>query len=345
MKKKDTFFCMFIILLISFSSVPNISLENACNIPPVYSFISMELNGVKKNNVSAQLLIFNETSKKYEENTILKTTISADLSWLSHQISDLDEIYIYYYNDTFLPGEVNFILANVSFENKSIYEKLSDFIETNTERWWYVKSVSPSILPPDGLKFGYAFAPYVSPQDESLVFTYSRSHGVDNTTVLTFRSKDGVVASQLINDGKQWMENVKFQKELVSSIRLLKNLIFEIENISINLLTVEKMKYFIENNSLPLLNLSKPLIFNETFPYNIDFELLGDILLTFYYKKNLNEKEIKIVHKMADVIYGNNWFVNNFVAMAAAGNKTNFPILVFSITSCLLTVKRELKNK
>jgi len=153
-KKKASLICLFMFLLISSFSVPNINTVNSTDVPSIYSLITIELNGLTKEDLTAQLLIFNETSQTYEENEILKNRIIEDLNWLTHQISGLDDILVYNFNDTVLPGKVDFLLANVSHADKSVYEQLSNMIYSDNNRWWYIETVTPSIIPPDGPNSG-----------------------------------------------------------------------------------------------------------------------------------------------------------------------------------------------
>ncbi len=333
-KKKTSLICLFIFLLVSSFSVPNMNLVNSTDIPSIYSLITIELNGVTKEDLTAQLLIFNETSQTYEDNEILKDGIIEDLNWLSHQTSDLDDILVYNFNDTVLPGKVDFLLANVSYEDKSVYEQLSNMIDTDNNRWWYVETVTPAILPPDSSEFGYAFAEYLAPLDLTEFCTFNESRSTSNETILDFRSKDGIIASIFINDGEKWIENNEFHEILISSLLSLKNMIYEIDNISINW----PKSNWPEEGDFPLLNLSEPLVFNETFHYVSEFRVLGEIDIKIYYKPGLTEDEMKIVHKVLDTIIANNWYVNNFIGLAYCGNNADFPFLVFGLPTLVFAL-------
>ncbi len=333
-KKKTSLICLFIFLLVSSFSVPNIELVNSTDIPSIYSLISIELNGLTKEDLTAQLLIFNETSQTYEENEILKNRIIEDLNWLSHQTSGLDDILVYNFNDTVLPGKVDFLLANVSHDDKSVYEQLFNMIDSDNDRWWYVEAVVPSILPPDGSEFGYAFAEYLAPLDFTEFWTFNESHSTSNETILDFRSKDGIIASNFINDGEKWIENNEFHEILISSILSLKNMMLEIDNISIRW---PESTWDGEGN-LPLLNLSEPLVFNETFHYVSEFRDLGVIVIKIYYKSGLTEDEMKIVHKIFDTIIASNWYVNNFIGLAYCGNNADFPFLVIGLPTSIFAL-------
>ena len=344
-KKKTSLICLYSFLLVSSFSIPNINLVNSTGIQSVYSLISIELNGLTKDNLTAQLLIFNETSQTYEENGILKNEIIDNLNWLSHQISDLDGILVHNFNDTVLLGKVDFLLANVSYDNNSMYEQLSNMIESDNDRWWYVETVSPSIIPPDGLNSGYAFV-NSGPLDFSEFQTFNRSiHDNGNVTILDFRSKDGIIASTFINDGEKWVENNEFHDILSSSILSLKNMIFEIDNISINW----PKSNWAEEEDLPLLNLSEPLVFNisnETLRAS-DFMNLGEIDVKIYCKDDLTEGEIRIVHKVFDTIIASNWYVNNFVSILYADNNIDFTFLVLglsTLTFALVILSRKKKR-
>ncbi len=347
-RKKTSLICLFMFLLVSSFSVPNISLVNSTDIPSIYSLISIELNGLTKDNLTAQLLIFNETSQIYKENEILRNEIIEDLNWLSHQISGLDDILIHNFNDTVLPGKVDFLLANVSYDNNSMYEQLSNMIESDNDRWWYVETVAPSIIPSDGSNSGYAFVNQ-GPLDLTEFWTFNRSiQDNGNVTILDFRSKDWIIASTFINDGEKWVENSEFHDILISSILSLKNMIFEIDNISMNWPKSNRA----EEKALPLLNLSEPLVFfnisNETFRAS-DFMDLGWIDIKIYYKDGLTEGEIRIVHKVFDMIIASNWYVNNFVALEYAGNNIDFTFLVLGLSAfifvlAILSRKKKSKN-
>ncbi len=335
-RKKTSLICLFMFLLVSSFSIPNISLVNSTDIPSIYSLISIELNGLTKDNLTAQLLIFNETSQIYKENEILRNEIIEDLNWLSHQISGLDGILVHNFNDTVLPGKVDFLLANVSYDNNTMYEQLSNMIESDNDRWWYVETVAPSIIPPDGLNSGYAFANQ-GPLDITEFQTFNISiQDNGNVTILDFRSKDGIIASTFINDGEKWVENNEFHDILISSILSLKNMIFEIDNISMNW----PKSNWAEEKDLPLLNLSEPLVFNnsnETFRAS-DFMDLGWIDLKIYCKDGLTEGEIRIVHKVFDMIIASNWYVNNFVLLEYAGNNIDFTFIVLGLSTLVFAL-------
>ncbi len=325
-------------LLVSSFSVPNINLVNSNGIQSVYSLISIELNGLTKDNLTAQLLIFNETSQTYEENEILKNEIIEDLNWLSHQISSLDGILVHNFNDTVLPGKVDFLLANVSYDNNSMYEQLSNMIESDNDRWWYVETVAPSIIPPDGLNSGYAFVNQ-APLDITEFRTYNESiQDNGNVTILDFRSKDGIIASKFINDGEKWVENNAFHDILISSILSLKNMIFEIDNISMNWPKSNRA----EEKALPSLNLSEPLVFNvsndETNRYFSGFRDLGEIGIKIYCNDDLTEGEIRIVHKVFDTIIASNWYINNFVELLYCDNNVDFPFIVLGLSTLIFAL-------
>ncbi len=351
-RKKTSLICLFTFLLVSSFSVPKINLVNSTGIQSVYSLISIELNGLTKDNLTAQLLIFNETSQTYEENEILKNEIIEDLNWLSHQISGLDGILVHNFNDTVLPGKVDFLLANVSYDNNTMYEQLSNMIESDNDRWWYVESVAPSIIPPDGLNSGYAFA-IQGPLDITEFRTFNKSiQDNGNVTILDFRSKDGIIASKFINDGEKWVENNAFSDILISSILSLKNMIFEIDNISMNW---PKSNWAEEKGLpllllLPLLNLSEPLVFNisnETNRYVSDFMNLGEIGIKIYCKDDLTEGEIRIVHKVFDTIIASNWYINNFVGLLYSGNNIDFTFIVLGLSTLIfaLVILRRKKKR
>jgi hypothetical protein len=331
-KKRKSLICLFLVLLVSFS-VPNINLVSSTDIPSIYSLISIELNGLTKENLTAQLLIFNETSQTYEENEILKSGIVEDLNWLSHQISGLDDILVYNFNDTVLPGKVDFLLANVSHDEKSVYEQLSTMIDSDNNRWWYIETVVPSIIPADSSEFGYAFANQ-APLDLTEFSTFNESRSTSNETILDFRSKDGIIASNFINDGEKWIENNEFHEILISSILSLKDMIFEIDNLSINW----PESNWAEEGDFPLLNLSEPLVFNETYSFYSECFDLGVIDIKIYYKSGLTEDEMKIVHKIFDTIIASNWYVNNFIGLAYCGNNADFPLLVSVIPALIFAL-------
>jgi hypothetical protein len=336
-KKRTSLICLFIFLLVSSFSVPNVNLVNSTDIPSIYSLISLELNGLTKEDLTAQLLIFNETSQTYEENEILKNRIVEDLNWLSHQISGLEDILVYNFNDTVLPGKVDFLLANVSYGDKSVYEQLSNMIYSDTNRWWYVETVTPSIIPPDGSNSGYAFANQ-APLDLTEFCTYNESIRGGNETILDFQSKDGVMASKFINDGEIWIENNEFHDILISSLLSLKNMIFEIDNISMRWPESNWPESTWDGEALPLLNISEPLVFNETFNYVLEFRYLGDIVIKINYKSGLTEDEMKIVHKIFDMIIAGNWYVNNFIRLAYVGNNTDFPFIVLGLPTLIFAL-------
>ncbi len=331
-KKKTSLICLFLVLLVSFY-IPNINTVNSTDIPSIYSLISIELNGLTKEELTAQLLVFNETSQTYEENEILKNRIIEDLNWLAHQISGLDDILVYNFNDTVLPGKVDFLLANVSYEDKSVYEQLSNIIDSDNNRWWYVETVVPSIIPADGSEFGYAFANQAL-LDLTEFCTYNESIHGGNETILDFRSKDGIMASKFINDGEKWTENNEFHDILISSILSLKNMLFEIDDISMSW----PESNWAEEEDFPLLNLSEPLVFNETFNYVLEFMYLGEIVIKIYYKSCLTKNKMKIVHKVFDTIIASNWYVNNFVRLAYCGNNADFPFLVLGLPTSIFAL-------
>ncbi len=333
-KKKTSLICLFMFLLISSFSVPNINTVNSMDIPSIYSLISIELNGLTKEDLTALLLIFNETSQTHEENEILINRINEDLNWLTHQISGLDDILVYNYNDTVLPGKVDFLLANVSHDDKTMYEQLSSIIDSDNDRWWYVEEVVPSIIPADSSEFGYAFAEYLAPLDHTEFSTFNESHLGGNVTILDFQSKDGIMASKFINEGEKWIENNEFHDILISSLLSLKNVIFGINNLSMNW----PESNWAEEEDLPLLNLSEPLVFNETYSFYSECWDLGVIDIKIYYKSGFTEDEMKIVHKVFDTIIANNWYVNNFIALAYAGNNTDFPFLVIGLPTLIFAV-------
>ncbi len=340
-KKKKSLTSLFIFLFIFSFYVPNIDLVNSADIPSIYSLISMELNGLTKEDLTAQLLIFNETSQTYEENEILKSGIIEDLNWLSYQISDLDDILVYNFNDTVLPGKVDFLLANVSHSDKRVYEQLSNMIDSDTNRWWYVETVTPSIIPPDGPEFGYAFTEYQAPLDLTLFRTFNESIRGGNETILDFQSKDGIIASNFINDGEKWIENNEFHEILISSLLSLKNMIFGITNLSMNW----PKSNWAEEGDFPLLNLSEPLVFNETFHFVSEFRVLGEIDIKIYYKSCLTKNKMKIVRKVFDTIIASHWYVNNFIALAYCGNDVDFPFLVLGLTTLIFAVVIQNRKK
>ncbi|MBY9001899.1 MAG: hypothetical protein KGD64_13355 [Candidatus Heimdallarchaeota archaeon] len=334
-KKKTPLICLFFILLVSFS-VPNMKLVNSDDIPSIYSLITIELNGVTKEDLTAQLLIFNETSQTYEENEILKNRIIEDLNWLSHQISDLDDIFVHNFNDTLLPGNVDFLLANVSLNDNSVYDQLSVMIDSDNDRWWYVDTVTPSILLPDGPNSGYAFAEYHSPLDITLFCTYNESYP-GGVRIVNFLSKDGIIASKFINDGEKWIENNEYHEILVSSLLSLKNMIFEIDNLNMTWPESDWPESTWSGEALPLINLSEPIVFNETFHYVEEFRYLGRIYLNIYYKSCLTKNKMKTVHKILDMIIAGNWYFNNFIAIAG-GNDADFPLLVSVIPTLIFAL-------
>ncbi len=335
-KKKTALICLFLVSLVSFS-VSNINLVNSTDIPSIYSLISLELNGLTKENLTAQLLIFNETSQTYEENEILKNRIIEDLNWLAHQISDLDDILVFNFNDTLLPGKVDFLLANVSLNDNSVYEQLSNMIDSDNIRWWYVDTVSPSILLPDGPNSGYAFAEFHTPLYLTAFRTYNESYP-GGWTMLDFLSKDGNMASKFINGGEKWIENNEFHEILISSLLSLKNMIFEIDNLNMTWPESNWPESTWSGEALPLLNLSEPIVFNETFQYVSEFRYLGDIYINIYYKSCLTKNKMKTVHKIFDMIIAGNWYVNNFKAIANGGNDADSPLLVSVIPTLIFAL-------
>ena len=72
--------------------------------------MDLTLNNKTQGNISAQVLRFNDTTDNWEVNFALLEMIQNDLQPAVESIDNLDEIYLYSINRSFLPGEIYFLL-------------------------------------------------------------------------------------------------------------------------------------------------------------------------------------------------------------------------------------------
>lgn len=241
---------------------------------PIYNLLTLTLNNVTNNGIPAQIVVFNDTLKRWELNQQLLDMINSQLSTLPEYITDLEDITIYEYNDSYLPGELYLILSPK--ESKLSYPKaLSDsvinYILSHKTTWWYVANLTVDYLDLDIFDkledyYNYYFDSLIEwinifslpINGTSLMFNTENSsydaiiepYVVNGTFRPSYPERNNITACTLIYNGTAWEKNEPFLAYYNETLTFLNSLpLFQETEVT---LSPPKQEFF--NNSLNVLN-------------------------------------------------------------------------------------------
>ncbi|MCK4844761.1 MAG: hypothetical protein KAS95_03730 [Candidatus Heimdallarchaeota archaeon] len=291
-KNKKILFIIFISILIlnvhpnsvfgsSFSE--KIDPSNQCY--PVYNLMDLALNNKTNGNISAQVLVFNATTDNWEVNFALLEMIQNDLQPVVESIYNLDEIYLYSINRSFLPGEIYFLLNTEINNSENAIQSLFSFISLNNETFWYVQNVSFPVFDISAMAIGENLMYNAI----SLMEIYT-GHAVysDNETNYVCRELDGLIASPWIQNDSSWIKNTPFRELVTNDLTCFVDRIMEIE--SFNVSFDDSINFDIVV-SRPFIAYGLSLLYNQDSDRNQQFKnyfILCSMLIRLWYVESIN---------------------------------------------------------
>jgi hypothetical protein len=197
---------------------------------PVYNLLDLTLNNRTNGNISAQVLVFNATTDNWDVNFALLEMIQNDLQPAVESIDNLDEIYLYSINRSFLPGEIYFLLNTEINNSENAIQNFFSFISLNNETFWYVQNVSFPVFDISAMAIG-----------ENLMYNAISLMGVntghavysDNETNCVCKELDGLIASPWIKNDSSWVKNTPFRELVTNDLTCFVDRITEIESFNV----------------------------------------------------------------------------------------------------------------
>ena len=234
-KNKKILFIIFISILIlnvhpnsvlSNSFSEKIDPSNQCY--PVYNLLDLTLNNRTNGNISAQVLVFNATTDNWDVNFALLEMIQNDLQPAVESIDNLDEIYLYSINRSFLPGEIYFLLNTEIKNSENAIQNLFSFISLNNETFWYLQNVSFPVFDIAAM----AFEGTLKYNDIISMAIYT-GHTFNNTNNYVCKELDGLIASPWIINDSSWVKNTPFRELVTNDLTCFVDRITEIESFNV----------------------------------------------------------------------------------------------------------------
>lgn len=196
---------------------------------PVYNLINLALNNQTRANLTAQIMIFNQTTQEWELNLQLIEVIEQDMQTLATTIENLSEIYLYSINNSFLPGSLNFLLVTDLDLAQNAATTVLSAISSDTETWWYVKNASYPIIDLSEIAVEGSFKYNVI--DAMDIDTGHPIYFENGSTSFVCREQNGLNASLWLFNGTDWVPNVAFRQLLTTDLLGLKQRIAEIKDL------------------------------------------------------------------------------------------------------------------
>ena len=224
---------------------------------PIYSLVTLKLNGETRDNITASLKIFNETSGEWQLNTLLLELIERDLEALPEQVLDLKEAVIYDYNDSSVPGSVYILLSAVKYALTGVVcNRTITYVLSHRDIWWYVEDFSFLVVDLEIFSHINSLFNFDSPLNgtfslsfDTLVpirpITYDNGTTdyiilpdtysiVNNTIIIHYKERNGIQASLYVYNGTAWVVNRLFIKLLNDTFTFLDGLyLFRQNNITL----------------------------------------------------------------------------------------------------------------
>ncbi|MCG3256126.1 MAG: hypothetical protein KAU62_08595 [Candidatus Heimdallarchaeota archaeon] len=196
---------------------------------PVYNLINLALNNQTSTNLSAQIMIFNQTTQEWELNQQLIEVIEQDMQTLATTIEKLSEIYLYSLNTSFSPGSLNFLLVTKINLAQNAVTTILSAISSDTEKWWYVKHASYPIIDLSEIAVEGSFKYNVI--DAMDIQTGYYIYFENGSESFVCREQNGLSASLWLFNGTDWVPNVAFRQLLETDLLGLKQRITEIKDL------------------------------------------------------------------------------------------------------------------
>ncbi len=197
---------------------------------PLYNLLDLSLNNETRGNITAQVLRFNDTTDNWEVNFALLEMIQNDLQPAVESIDNLDEIYLYSINRSFLPGEVYFLLNTEINNSENAIQSLFSFISLNNETFWYVETVSFPVFDISAMAFGNTLK-----YNAIILMGIRTGHAIysDNETNCVCKELDGLIASPWIKNDSSWVKNTQFRELVTNDLTCFVDRIIETESFSV----------------------------------------------------------------------------------------------------------------
>lgn len=196
---------------------------------PVYNIINLALNNQTSANLSAQIMIFNQTTQEWELNQQLIEVIEQDMQTLAATIEDLSEIYLYSLNTSFSPGSLYFLLVTKINLAQNAATTIISTISSDTETWWYVERASYLIMDLSKIAADGSFKYNII--DALSINTGHHIYFENGSQSFVCREQDGLSASLWLFNGTDWVPNVAFRQLLETDLLGLKQRITEIKDL------------------------------------------------------------------------------------------------------------------
>ncbi|MHA1419679.1 MAG: hypothetical protein ACTSWJ_00660 [Candidatus Heimdallarchaeaceae archaeon] len=198
---------------------------------PVYNIINLALNNLTNTNLSAQIMIFNQTTLEWELNQQLIDVIEQDMQTLATTIEDLSEIYLYSLNTSFSPGSLYFLLVTKINLAQNAATTIISTISSETETWWYVERASYPIIDLTEIAADGSFKYNII--DALSINTGHHIYFENDSQSFVCREQNGLSASLWLFNGTEWVPNVAFRQLLETDLLGLKQRITEIKDLEV----------------------------------------------------------------------------------------------------------------
>ena len=215
---------MFLLVSISLGYGDTIKLSNGNHNYPIYQLMTLTLNNKTQDNIQAQIMLYNQSTDSWQVNQVLLDLINQDLDSLTQYISGLKQITLYDYNDSFLPGEVFFLLSpKVLKDAADVANETIDYILSHNSIWWYVTNITIDYLNLGLFEYFYPLSEdldedYISIIDIVSTINYTI---VNNTFIPSYPQRNNITASILIYNGTDWVYNEPFLKYFNETLEFL----------------------------------------------------------------------------------------------------------------------------
>lgn len=291
---------------------------------PVYNSLIIALNNETNEGLQASVRIYNSTSNKWQINTPFISKVSKDMNSLANQITGLQEIYFYEYNDTSLPGTLFFLLCTTFDLAKEVYYEVFDSITTNAGFWWYVANVSFPVLNLTEFdvwqhgNFDYIVPDIVSVSTGKVV-------DFDNGTVLIqLNERDGILSAPLLynNDSSTLLRLNSSEAYFIDPINLTSNPLF-LDVIQGDVNGLQQHYFKLYNVTLDLLSIGLSQYERNK---SVSLNEMCALIIAFNYPTDTITYELKFrLYFLLNVIYSHLWYVNkNYVIVAHSAPHTSF---------------------
>ncbi len=286
---------------------------------PVYNIINLALNNQTRANLSAQIMIFNQTTQEWELNQELIEVIEQDMQTLASTIENLLEIYLYSLNTSFSPGSLNFLLVTELDLAQNAATTILSAISSDTETWWYAKNASYPIIDLSEIAFSGSFKYTVI--DVMDIQTGHYIYFENGSETYICREQNGLSASLWLFNGTDWVPNVAFRQLLETDLLGLEQRITEIKNLEVGYL---------------------PPTFNRD-PEKIYYKNIFTIFFGINFTTSLDtEQQLKTFFLISSALE-QFWYVEkvNYIRIEKSVNSSWFSLLSIIVLSVLLLYKRK----